>query len=136
MTIDSPRRPLPAINEMNSYFWCGGQDGRLHIQRCQTCGLYHHPYVARCSRCRSADLKPEPVSGRGTIASFTVNYQPWAADLKVPYVIALIELAEQSNIRLLSNLPTCPIEDVKDGMEVKVFFEQNGEIFLPQFEPL
>jgi uncharacterized OB-fold protein len=131
----SPPRPLPAINEMNRYFWCGGADGRLHILCCGDCGLFIHPYVARCPKCRSSRVAPRAVSGRGRVASFTVNHQPWLAGVPVPYVIALVELEEQSDIRLVSNLLTCPIEAVAAGMAVKVYFERRGDIFLPLFEP-
>src|SRR3546814_3577226 len=42
-------RPLPAINDMNGYFWCGGADGVLHIMKCGDCSLYFHPYQDRKS---------------------------------------------------------------------------------------
>jgi hypothetical protein len=57
-----------------------------------------------------------------------------AAGVEVPYVVAVIELAEQHDIRLMTNMPRTPIEDVHVGMKVKVFFEQHGEIFVPLFE--
>jgi uncharacterized OB-fold protein len=130
----SPPRMLPAVSEMNSHFWCGGVDGRLHITRCQACSTYIHPYAARCPNCRSADVAPEAVSGRGVVVGFTVNHQPWVPGVPVPYVVALVELDEQSNIRLMTNMPRTPIETVHVGMPVKVFFEQNDDIYLPLFE--
>ena len=134
--LEGPPRPLPALNEMNSYFWRGGGDGRLHILGCEDCSTLIHPYAARCPKCGSARLAPRPVSGRGEVLSFTVNHQAWAPGLATPYVIALVQLEEQADIRLVTNLPTCPIEAVRAGMPVKVFFEQHGEVFLPQFEPV
>ncbi len=137
MTIDAEPlgRPLPTIHDMNGYFWCGGRDGQLHIQRCGNCGIYFHPYQARCRECRSADVKPEAVSGRGKVLSFTVNHQPWFPHVPVPYVIALIELEEKGPVRLVSNLLGTPVEEVKAGMPVKVYFEQHGDIFVPLFTP-
>jgi uncharacterized OB-fold protein len=128
-------RPLPEINEMNQHFWCGGADGHLHIMRCGNCGRYHHPYVAACSECLSRDVKPAAVSGRGTVLSVTINHQPWFPNVPVPYALALVELEEQADIRLLSNILNASWEDVKPGMTVKVCFEQHGEIFVPLFEP-
>jgi len=127
-------RPTPQITELNQYFWCGGKDGRLHILRCGGCGHYIHPYAARCPKCRGVDLAPQPVSGRGTVAGFTVNHQVWIQGVPVPYVVAIVELEEQSDIRLMTNLPRTPIEDVKVGLPVKVYFEAAGEIFFPLFE--
>jgi uncharacterized protein len=136
MTTSAPavQRPLPLPTEMNAYFWQGGADGRLHILRCQACGTWIHPYAARCPNCRSADVAPEPVSGRGAVIGFTVNHQPWIPDVPVPYVVALVELEEQANLRLMTNLPLIPIEAVRVGLAVKVYFEPHGDIYVPLFE--
>lgn len=129
-----PRRSFPAITEANRHFWCGGSDGRLLILRCNACGHWIHPYAARCPACRAADIAPQPVSGHGKVAGFTVNHQPWQPDFAVPYVVAIVELDEQSDLRLMTNMPRTPIETVRIGMPVKVFFEQHEEIFCPLFE--
>ena len=127
------KRVLPAITAANRHFWCGGADGQLHILRCAN-DHWIHPYAARCPTCRSPKIGPQPVSGKGTVAGFTVNHQPWVPGVEVPYVVAIVELAEQHDIRLMTNMPRTPIEDVHVGMPVKVFFEQNGEIWVPLFE--
>ena len=127
------KRAFPAITQANGYFWCGGSDGRLHILRCAE-GHWIHPYAARCPDCGSAEIAPQPVSGGGTVAGFTVNHQPWLPDVPVPYVVAVIELAERRDLRLMTNMPRTPIDEVHVGMPVKVYFEQYGEIFCPLFE--
>jgi uncharacterized OB-fold protein len=136
MTVEKPgpRRMLPEINDMNQYFWCGGADGRLHILQCGDCATYIHPYAARCSHCRSANLSPQPVSGQGVVVGVTVNYQPWIPGVETPYVVALVELDEQADIRLMTNMPRTPVDDVRIGMRVKVHFEQNGDVYVPLFE--
>ena len=128
-------RSLPALNEMNAYFWTSGREGRLRILRCQACGLYIHPYAARCPQCRSPEIEPEPVSGRGVVVSYTVNHQAWFPHVPVPYVVALVELDEQSSIRLITNLLTVPVDSVRVGMAVEVYFEQHGDVFVPLFRP-
>lgn len=133
MTL-SPPRALPAINEMNRYFWCGGADGRLRILRCMACGFYIHPYAARCPKCHSADLAPEPVSGRARVLSFTVNHQQWEANFPPPFIVAIVVLEEQEDIRLMTNMPRTPIEEVRHDMPVTVFFESHGDVFVPLFE--
>jgi uncharacterized OB-fold protein len=130
----APPRPLPAITEMNEYFWCGGSDGRLHILRCEACEHWIHPYAGRCPKCRSDRVAPQAVSGRATVVGFTVNHQPWIDGVAVPYVVAIVELEEQSDVRLMTNLPYTPIEAVRVGLPVKVFFEQNGAFYIPLFE--
>lgn len=129
-----PFRFLPKINEMNRHFWCGGEDGRLHILRCTPCGTWIHPYAARCPACGAADVAPQAVSGRGRVLSFTINHQQWMPDTPTPYIVAVIELEEQSDLRLMTNLPRTPIEAVRHDMPVRVYFEQHDDIFLPLFE--
>lgn len=131
---DLPKRAFPAITPVNRHFWCGGADGKLHILRCGNDGHWIHPYAARCPTCGSADIAPQPVSGRGTVVGCTVNHQPWLPGVEVPYVVAIVELEEQHDLRLMTNMPRTPIGDVHVGMPVKVFFEQHGEIFCPLFE--
>ncbi len=130
-----PGRQLPLLNEMNRYFWISGATGRLQVLRCGDCGTWIHPYAGLCPKCRSGKLAPEAVSGRGTVVGYTVNQHPWQPDVPVPYVVALVELEEQSNIRLLTNLPGCPIDAVHIGMAVEVCFEDHGDVYVPQFQP-
>jgi len=129
-----PPRRMPYVNEMNAHFWKGGVDGRLHILRCQACGTWIHPFAGRCPACFSDALAPEPTSGLGVVVGFTINYQMWVPGMPTPFVVAIVALEEQSNIRLMTNLPRIPIEEVKVGLKVKVYFEENGEVFYPLFE--
>lgn len=134
MESSAPFRFLPKINEMNRYFWCGGEDGKLRILRCSPCGKWIHPYAARCPACGSANVAPAPVSGRGRVLSFTVNHQQWMPDTPTPYIVAIVELDEQADLRLMTNMPRTPITDVCHDMPVRVFFERHDDIFLPLFE--
>lgn len=81
-------------------------------------------------------MNPSPVSGRARVASFTVNHQVWVPGLAVPYVFAAVELVEQAELYVFTNIVGCTAEDVRIGMEVEVLFEQHGEIFLPTFQPV
>lgn len=128
-------RPLPVITGMNAHYWCGGADGRLHILCCQDCGHFAHPYVGRCRLCHSKQMQPKPVSGHARICGFTVNHQPWFPHVPTPYIFAYVELQEQDDIRLSTNIINCPVDQVHIGMQVKVVFEQHGDIFIPLFEP-
>ena len=93
---DKPFRILPELTDRNRHFWQGGRDGRLVLLRCQSCGYYLHPPTPVCPRDRSKNLAPEAVSGRATVASFTVNHHPWVPGADLPYVVAIVELPEQA----------------------------------------
>jgi uncharacterized OB-fold protein len=137
MTLSAPSEPprtLPIVDDENRAFWTHGADGRLHIRRCRSCDNYIHPPLPRCAKCLSADVGDVVVSGRGTVESFTINQHRWLPGLKVPYVIALISLAEQQDIRLMTNIVNCPPEQVSIGATVRVVFERHDEVFLPMFQ--
>ena len=133
--MSSPR-PLPVLTTNNREFWMGGANGELLIYRCRSCGYYVHPAAHFCPSCESRDVAPEAVSGRATVASFTVNHQQWEPDLEVPYVMALVELEEQREVRLVTNIVNCPTDDVYIGMPVSVLFEQNEDVWVPLFQPV
>ena len=129
-----PVRLKPFLDPDNTAFWTGGKDGRLLIHRCLNCGLWIHPSAPRCRRCHSAEVVPEPVTGRARVVTYTVNYQPWIPGSE-PYIIAVVELIEQDGLHLTTNLVGIDGDDVEMGMEVEVVFEPVGEIFLPLFQP-
>lgn len=128
-------RPLPQLTPQNEWFWKSGADGRLRIQRCRDCRAFTHPPVPVCPRCRSRRWEPEVVSGRGTVAGFTVNAHRWHPDFEPPYVIANVALAEDPSVHLTTNIVGCDPGDVHLGQEVAVRFEQHDDVWLPLFEP-
>ena len=131
------RLPLPALEPDTEPFWRAAHAGRLEITRCRTDGLVHPSAPARvCPRCRGKDVAFVPVSGRATLASFTVNAQRWMPGIDVPYVIGLVELVEQAGLRLTTNIVGCPPEQLRIGMPLRVTFKQvSDEVGLPLFEP-
>ena len=127
--------PLPILTPENTPFWTGGEDGQLMIARCAACLRYHHPPGPICPHCLSLEVAPEPVSGKGIVASFTVNHQPWLPGMRVPFTIGLVELAEDPSIRITTNLVNQPVEAAFIGQAVRVVFERHEDVWLPLFEP-
>ncbi|WP_232004958.1 Zn-ribbon domain-containing OB-fold protein [Mycobacterium sp. ACS1612] len=129
---------LPKLDEHNRPFWTGGADGQLLIDRCTQCAAWVSPPAADCPDCGGA-LVARPVSGYGTVFTYTVNYQPFNPAVPVPYVIAIVELAEQADLRIASNIVDCESDSVYIGMSVEVRFEcheVDGETaFVPVFVP-
>jgi len=132
-----PLRILPAINERNEPYWTAGRDGVLKFQRCQDCGYYLHPAGVVCPRCWSKNLAYEPVSGRATVVTFTINHQPWMPVPELPFVLAIVGIEEQDGVRVTTNIVNCPVDDVYVGMPVTVLFEAHADenVWLPMFEP-
>lgn len=136
---DQPFRVLPAVTVDNEHFWRGGAEGELRLLRCETCGTWIHPPQPRCPTCLSDRVVPCATSGRGTVLTWTINRQPWYPGLEPPYVVAIVELVEQPDLRLTTNLVGIAPEDVDFGMPVRVTFEEypdrDGSVWLPFFEP-
>ncbi len=130
------RLPLPALEPESERFWRACRAGRLEITRCRACGWYIHPPRPVCPRCQAREVRWEAVSGRATLVSYTVNHQRWMPGMEVPYTIGLVELVEQADLRLTTNLVGCAPDAVEIGMPVRVTFrEVSDEIALPLFEP-
>ncbi|MBV8998452.1 MAG: Zn-ribbon domain-containing OB-fold protein [Solirubrobacterales bacterium] len=127
--------PVPQINDDNRAFWTGGRDGELQIVRCGECGYYVHPPSPRCPRCLSENVAPSPVSGRGRVYTYTVNQRAWSPGLEVPYVIAIVQLDEQPDLRLMTNIVGCSADQVSIDMPVQVEFREQGQAFAPVFRP-
>jgi len=132
---DVTARPLPLVTPLTAPFWASGADGRLRFVRCRDCGYYTHPPGPRCASCLSQHVAFEPVSGRGTVHACTVNRHTWSAGWDVPYVVAVVELDEQPDLRLLSNVIGCAPDAVHIGQRVRVTFQHQDDIWLPLFEP-
>ncbi len=136
MVADGPPiRLLPRVDNDNRFFWTSGTDGKLRFQRCSQCRSIVHPPAPRCPFCLTDSLVPEAVSGRGTVASFTVNHQQWIPGSE-PYVIAWVSIAEQPDVRLTTNLVGLEPDDLRIGMEVEVVFEHHDDVYLPLFRPV
>jgi uncharacterized protein len=137
-------RLAPTPTAESNAFWTGGQHGELLIARCRGCGHFFHPPGPTCWRCRSTDVAPEPVSGRATVAAYTVNHQPWIPGFDPPYIVAMVELADEPDVRLITNIVDIPVEDMRVGLEVEVIFEdwtapsggEDTRVWIPLFRPV
>jgi uncharacterized OB-fold protein len=132
--VEAPPRKLPLVTAETEAFWTGGREGRLLIQRCTGCGRYQHPPTPLCPVCRTETMEPSAVSGRGTVKTFTVNHQQWLPGLNRHYVFAAVELAEQPELYVFTNI-LAPEDEVRIGMPVQVCFEHQEDVWLPLFEP-
>ena len=131
----------PTVIDETRPFWEGTLAEELRIQTCNACGNVQLPGGPCCSTCLSQDLTWTRASGRGTVFSFTVvrhAFHPTFAD-KVPYVLADIRLDEGPI--LTSNVTGIDVEQVRIGLPVTVWFDDEVEdafhtpLRLPKFRP-
>lgn len=131
---DIPFRVLPRVDDETGFFWTGGKDGELRFLRCDACRYFVHPPAPICPRCLGRSLAPEAVSGRGTVFSYTVNHHAWDGTTE-PWVVAIVQLDEQDDLRLTTNVVGCDPDDVAIGLPVQVTFEDHDPVYVPLFEP-
>ena len=133
---------VPIVVEETRGYWEGTLAEELRVQTCNACGNRQMPWGPCCTRCLSQDLGYVNVSGRGTVFSFTIVRQAIHPTFssQVPYVIADIELDEGPI--MTSNVTDVPVEDVRIGMPVEVWFDTEQEdafhikLRLPKFRPI
>ena len=110
------------VNSETSPFWDATAVGQLALPRCTKCGATIWYPKSFCPLCASSSVEWVPVSGRGTVYSFSITRKGagvWADHS--PYVVAYVELDEGP--RVLTNIVGCSVEDVYIGMAVSVVFD-------------
>lgn len=107
------------------------KDGRLMGSRCKDCGFQTFPPRADCPQCMSASFEFKQYTGQGTLYTFTrIDAAPTGFEDKVPYTIAVVELAEGG--RALGWFgDTIQADQIQIGMPVQVVprvFEDTQDI--------
>lgn len=127
-------KALPQPTALSAPYWRAAREGRLVVQRCESCG--HAQFYPRslCTRCSSERLAWSACSGRGRVKTFTVIRRAVSAayEADVPYVVALIELEEGPT--LMSNVVACAPEALRIGASVRVRFDAwSADVSVPVF---
>lgn len=127
--------PQPVSNADSQPYWQGARDHQLLIRKCNACAQLHFMPRHVCPHCWSDDLQWVAAEGRGLVHSYTVIRRasdPRFAAL-VPYVVALIELAEGP--RMMANILGPDALQTQIGDAVQLTFEERGEGHnIPQFQ--
>lgn len=134
--MSAPGRPLPAVTPENEFFWTAGADGVLRLQECRDCTALIHPPQPVCRYCRGMNMGVRDVSGRATLAGFTVNHRFSLPGLPAPYVVAQVAINEDPRVRLTTNIIDCDPDQLELGQQVQVTFENIEDVWLPLFRPV
>lgn len=123
--------PAPEIRPESKPYWDGLREGRMQIQECKACGnKYYYPRPF-CPSCMSRDVAWLPVSGNGTIYSFTLVRQKGAIS-SAPVFVTLDE-----GPTILSALVDCDHSKLTIGQRVrlKLLPSDNDGPPIPYFTP-
>jgi uncharacterized OB-fold protein len=108
----------------------------MALQRCADCKTVRFYPRALCPQCLSERVEWVPVSGRGSVYSFTVCHRPASEAFAAitPYIVALVDLAE--GVRVLANLVDCRPAEARVGMSVALRYEDVADgVALYTFAP-
>lgn len=92
--------------------------GRLTGIRCGRCGELAMPPKEFCPACQQRAWASVPLTGEGTISSFTViRVPPRGHAGEAPYAVAVVKLAE--GVSILGRVVDLPLESLRVGLPVK-----------------
>jgi uncharacterized OB-fold protein len=69
------------------------------------------------------------------VLTYTVNRQQWLPALPPPYVIAVVGLDDDPDLRVTSRVVDVGLDEICIGMRIRVHFERCADIWLPLFVP-
>ena len=119
----------PVPDELSKPFWDACNEGRLIMQNCTACNRMQFPPQQACAACGSADnLEWRQVSGNGKIHGYCVMHDSRLRLLQAdqPFNIAVIELEDDPDIKMLSHLPGVKPGEVTVGASVRVEFQETS----------
>src|SRR5260370_13324816 len=90
---------LPRITPESAFFWTAHDDGALWMLKNARTGEWMHPPPPD-DPATAEDLTPSPLSGKGTVFTFTINHQAFLPDLPFPYLLAIVHLFEHEDLHL------------------------------------
>lgn len=125
--------PVPVPSGVTEAFWEATLDGQLLVQQCVECGTTQfYPRIV-CTSCGALDPEWIEASGVGEVYSYVVCHlpgEPGFADY-VPYVVAIVELAEGP--RTIAFVPS-DAADIEIGTTVEVeFWQVSDDAAIPVF---
>jgi uncharacterized protein len=116
--------PLPDVDDpLTAPFFAGAARRELVITRCETCGAYVWYPQEACPR-DGGPLTWTAVSGRGTLFSWAVVRRAFlpAFEDRVPFVTALVALAEDPAVRLCTYVVGAAPDELVADAAVTVTF--------------
>jgi uncharacterized OB-fold protein len=100
------------------HFFEEARAGRLTAVRCGRCGALAVPPKEFCPACSQRQWEPVPLSGEGTIASYTIiRVAPRGYVADVPYAIAAVQMKE--GVSILGRVVDVPLERIAVGLAVR-----------------
>ncbi len=124
MTTPDPDCPI------NGGYFAAAAEGRLVVQRCADCGTRQCPPELNCHACYGFNMEWEESAGMGTVWSWVEVVHPAHPSLREfgPYMVALVELDDMPEIKLLGAVVDAPLGGtIEIGAPLRVVFERTAD---------
>lgn len=128
--------PRAARTGVDKEFWDATKRHELVVQNCNACNTFQWGPELICHKCHSADMGWQKVSGRGRLYSWVRTWNPTHPALKeaCPYIVALVELPDAGNVRMVGNLLGDPMQNPPFDSLVEAVFEDHPDATLVQWK--
>jgi len=120
-------------NKDYNFFYDGLSEGKLLIQKCDSCGELRTPPGPMCPKCNSLKWTAVPAKGTGKVYSYTIHHYPPLPNYETPHPVAVVEMAE--GVRFLGAVFDIPVDKVAIGLPVKAVFSKMGKLPMFHFVP-
>ncbi|MGD9941957.1 MAG: Zn-ribbon domain-containing OB-fold protein [Burkholderiaceae bacterium] len=110
--------PVPLADE----FMARAGRRELAVARCRRTGTA----LSYAAHRRPGEVQWQTAGGRARLHSFTVLWQAYRAEAKLPYNVAWVELDEGP--RLISTVAVADVRDLRIGMPLRARFEPGGRL--------
>lgn len=124
-------KPIPLKTIDNAPYWDAADRHELVLQKCTSCNTYAHPPGPACAHCGSQELVWENRGTEisGTIYTYVVSYRPFLPGFEndMPLVIAVVELDELSEVKIIGNVLEATVEQIDIGTPVKMVWQDITE---------
>jgi uncharacterized OB-fold protein len=132
--LSDPSRLLPVDDDLDTGpFFQAAKRGELVIQRCNRCDAVLHVPRAYCHTCGSWETRWQPVSGRGSLYSWTVITHQVHPAYPTPYTVLLVKV-DDCGANLIGSLPGSP--ELHAGQPMEVWFDELRDgVVMPNWRP-
>ena len=127
--------PRAQRDGLDKEYWDAARRHELVVQRCNACHAFQWGPESVCHKCYSTDLGWAKVSGRGRLYSWIRSWNPVHPALReaCPYLVAVVQLPDADNIRMVGNLVGDPAQNPPFDSEVEAVFEDHPDATLVQW---
>jgi uncharacterized OB-fold protein len=128
-------RALPTPTPETEHYWRGACEGKLLLQRCESCAKAYFPPRPFCPTCGSRDVAVIQASGRASLYSYAIQHRAIPGFVP-PYAIAVVTLEEGP--RMMTSIVECAQtpEALQLDMPLEVSFQRMSDtLSLPVFRP-